>query len=285
MESKTLLEKSTANLLSDALAKGLPAGAMVGLGGCTIRAALSNGSIRSFSAYGVEGLLAFVVVTTFYYFINSNKKKKIIEEKKREEDHERQKIEIEERRFDRIVNCPYCSGTGDAVLQTIVSGNDGETNWHSILDRQDYINNKSNYTDFANEAKNNSCRIYYKDIQCPYCKGQGISFAWFEKIGAHSDKCGTCGGGGKVKKKLKLDVGVEEAQVNCDQCNGSGKIEIPEKEIVNMKTIGDYTRGESGAYMEIDTPHFANIVIGEKDFDLGVVERSRFIKSKPRFKE
>lgn len=285
MDSKTLLATKTSQLFAGALTKGISAWFIIGFSGCTIRVLLSGGEVNSLVAYIFDGVLALAIVTTIDFSFNISKKRKLVDEKEWEEEQKRQEIEREERRFDRIVNCPYCRGTGEAVLKEILSGDDLETRWLDILDRQEYINNKEYYKNLANEAVNNSSRIFYRDIQCPYCKGKGISFAWIEKVGAHSDKCGTCDGKGKVKKKIKLDVGVEEAQVNCEKCYGSGKINTPEKEIVHLKTLGDYGSNEAGRYIEIAKPSIKNLVIGEKDFDLGIVERSRFEKSKPRFKE
>ena len=75
--------------------------------------------------------------------------------------------------------------------------------------------------------------------ECPHCKKTGSVYAWFEKNAIWSEKCKKCGNRGKLLVKEKLDIGIVEKEINCDHCDGTGKVNFS-GERVHIKTKGGY---------------------------------------------
>jgi len=82
----------------------------------------------------------------------------------------------------------------------------------------------------------NKSTVYEDNSDCPYCKGDGKAYCWFDKIEAVTVNCTKCQGSGKVTTKIRQDIGLEEKQIQCNECNGTGKKRTSEKDIVHVLT-------------------------------------------------
>jgi len=187
-----------------------------------------------------------------------------------------QKESLENLKYNRIINCPYCFGTGRAIIRREwkKANEYGHMNY-SIANPKAYQRYLKNPC--AEGDSNSIWDCDYKEDVCPYCKGQGIAFAWNEGLNANSVACGNCKGTGKLIKRVKLDIGTGDVQVDCQSCNSTGRLDIPEKEVVHVKTIAQLKRkGDQFAGWQDDSPGYLDIEIddGNRDF---------YSKSKPRF--
>jgi len=187
------------------------------------------------------------------------------------------KTKEENKYFDKVINCPYCEGTGEVYIRR--EWKKADSGWgcdmrYSIASSSEY----QHHLDNPNDTDENLIWDHdYKEDKCPYCKGEGIAFAWYEKKGARDEQCSKCCGVGTLTKRIKLEIGIEEAKVECDMCNGTGKIMIPEKEIVHIKTTTRLKNrgGQFDGWVE-NTSSLLDVEINEKN-------REIYLKAKPRF--
>ena len=158
------------------------------------------------------------------------------------------KAEYNDETYDKIINCPPCEGNGKTYIHTYIDKfRDGNRRteretiylgskqsydiYHKFCWQDEY---KSNYDNEEKEEREN-----YSD--CPYCKGSGTAYAWFEEKPVSYLSCKKCNGSGNITEKVKLDIGMGEKHITCDLCSGTGKIQKPKTEVAHVKTISGGT--------------------------------------------
>jgi len=124
-------------------------------------------------------------------------------------------------KYDHFINCPVCKGTGIANIYSFGTG-------FSIIEKS--------------ETYSIAVKKIVSECKCPCCNGDGTAICWFEK----NTVCNKCKGIGKINTRAKLDIGMGDMQIDCDQCNCSGK--CIENELVHILF-------KSGYDMETDYEH------------------------------
>ncbi|MEI6707210.1 MAG: hypothetical protein WCK96_08770 [Methylococcales bacterium] len=155
-----------------------------------------------------------------------------LEEKRKQLIEEKRPRDIKE--YHRIINCPLCEGNGKAYIK---------------IDTEKYQNGQEEITLYLSSRnsydwhQNNFIRLHLYDKSydcalklCPYCKGEGIAYAWYGKIVASKIKCDQCQGSGQITTKIKLEIGMGDKKITCAKCNGIGSFQVPEKSVVHVKT-------------------------------------------------
>ena len=173
--------------------------------------------------------------------------------KKKEEDIRKRLID-EDKKYDCVINCPTCKGFGETyILRRYYDDEDndrGETNnWK--MQRSDFRIVSGSDVKCQKWASNDGIADVTNEItkgECPFCEKTGSVYAWFEKNAVWSQACEKCYKSGKLRIKEKLDVGIGEKEINCDNCNGTGKIDYSAEERVHIKTKG----GWSGEQLQED---------------------------------
>lgn len=156
-----------------------------------------------------------------------------------------EEIEAAERKYNRVINCPTCNGTGQAYVKT---GETFDSTYTLRVQRKSiapkntlpYSSRRDHTIELGGGAE------VFQEVKletCPHCSGKGIAYAWFEKIPDHFEPCKKCKGIGKINTTVKADVGVKEQQLECIQCHGTGKISMSNKEIVHIKTLSSIKLG------------------------------------------
>lgn len=205
-----------------------------------------------------------------------------LRQKQSEQERELQQkqLQLEDKKYERIINCPPCEGNGKTYIQTYTGlYQDGSEEY------TEYLSTKDSYDKYNNDIIEGRSDIYknisFKYRECPYCKGSGVAYAWFEKKPASSRVCDMCHGSGKTSAKVKLEIGMGTEQVDCIHCHGTGSIPVRDAELAHIKTISGgaderHTEksdvgGEIGPY---PVRYIRYIVDGNKTF---------YSTSKPRF--
>ena len=159
--------------------------------------------------------------------------RKLKEQQRRQEELQKQQAYEEDRKYDRIINCPGCEGHGEAYLHAVFWKEQRELSVK--FTEKEYLDKDGNY--HGPTWKEYMATDYFSRATCPDCNGEGIAYAWFEKIAPQSVRCPDCQGTGKLTKRVKVEIGTEERQINCRKCNGEGKNLIEGKEVAHVKTI------------------------------------------------
>jgi DnaJ-class molecular chaperone len=186
------------------------------------------------------------------------------------------KEKVEDLKYARIINCPYCLGTGRAIIRREWRKAKDDGYMEYSIGRPDAY---KRYLENPNEESNLNYvwDCDYRESSCPYCKRQGIAFAWYEQMQAYSRVCGNCNGTGKVIERVKLDIGMGDIQVDCQSCKSTGRISIPEKEMVHVKTMAKLKQaGDQYGGWEDNSPGYLDVEINDNNRDF-------YSKSKPRF--
>lgn len=236
-------------------------------------------------------VLAILVVVIFIIWaIYKNKQFKRIANGQREKEKQKQikkeeEKEEEDKKYDKIINCPYCKGTSEVYLRMTVYEskeiryNDGSFGIEpgrrelSIITKKEY----EDYLYGEKRAEGDGWWEGVRDEKCPYCKGDGIAFAWFGKSETKTELCPKCQGIGKITNRVKLEIGMGDVQIICESCNGIGKINVPEKDIVHVKTIARLKKvGQQFDSYGEDEPALLDDLITDEN-------RQFYAKSKPRF--
>lgn len=182
-------------------------------------------------AFFFTNIFVSIFSISHYAYVKTNK---IREKRDREE-----KIRKDDLKYNLIINCPKCAGTGNVIIKTtlykdrnILNPHDntyGYWNHKSSVHGPAYDGWRNNYKDkyvdenFHDPYIAGELSEGYEEAKCSFCKSKGTAYAYFENT---TEKCYKCNGTGKIKKKetLKLDIGVEEkeAQIICSKCDGKG---------------------------------------------------------------
>ncbi|WAK02796.1 hypothetical protein [Methylobacter sp. YRD-M1] len=201
--------------------------------------------------------------------LNSQFQREIIrdfreEEKKRNEENRKQQEKQEEirkqqeknrelleqdRKYNRVINCPICKGYGETYIESSYWGDKREDESPNDLTRR-----TSFYTiseELYRKLREKHARGKWIDDEseetfevdksvCPFCRKTGSVYAWFEKNAICTKECKKCKGKGTLRVKEKLEIGIEEKYINCDSCNGTGKVVLSKVELVHIKTKGGW---------------------------------------------
>jgi hypothetical protein len=163
-----------------------------------------------------------------------NMQEKIEKEKKEEEEKNRQR----DMKYNLIINCPQCDGAGKHLwFSTRVEITDGtirKNKWSECLPDDP----KAELSKYPYEEDDVYHEAWVDD--CPYCRGKGIAYAFFE---TREVICSKCDGKGKYteKSRIKEEIGVnwQEMEIKCEKCNGYGKYKA---EFVNVHLLTSYER-------------------------------------------
>ena len=202
---------------------------------------------------------------------------KQIEDEKQKE-YEKQIKPYED--MDRKINCPICGGAGQSYFHCRECNVDGEYDYtlqNAILE-QDYneiLKEWGSEFAFADQG------VYLSHGYCAFCNGTGAVKARFEKSVDRLKDCVNCYSTGKIKKSIKLEVGIGSIDEQCPICNGTGKLadygKVYVQTALKAPQTGNYRYGIGGAYKfifnvrDIDrsedcTRFIANIDETNKDF-------------------
>ncbi len=205
---------------------------------------------------------------------------RIEEEKKREQDKLKRLEQEKDKKYNRIINCPGCEGHGEAYLHAVFWKEQYELSVN--FTEKEYLDKDGNY--HGPTWKEYMATDYFSRATCPDCNGEGIAYAWFEKVAPQSVSCHDCQGTGKHTIKVKVEIGTEERQTSCRKCNGEGRSLIKGKEVVHVKTTHSSKTVSchmTGSFFE----HKEYIQKTPRCFDIDITDENRnfFSKSKPRF--
>jgi RecJ-like exonuclease len=126
---------------------------------------------------------------------------------------------------DYIINCPACKGTGEALFEEKWSPDETDENFDPSAYYYRLVTSERAYQEYI-EGDYTKGYIHHSK-KCPFCEGNGVAYAWFEKSKRPVD-CSICQGKGKISTTVKLEVGVKKASLPCNSCNGEGKVPAPE---------------------------------------------------------
>lgn len=128
--------------------------------------------------------------------------------------------EDEDRKFDMVVNCPFCLGTGEAEYECIQVDGDLSSKTLRI---------KNLHRDRSKEGKTeieSGIMRWYERSSCESCNGEGRVFAYFLN---EEKRCENCFGSGKIEheEKIKEEIGVKINKIKkeCKQCSGRGVLD------------------------------------------------------------
>jgi DnaJ-class molecular chaperone len=254
----------------------------------------------------MESLIFLIIVGIIVYgvvmYVKKNNQREGIkrrqEEKElreRKEEEERKRKEEEDKKYNWIINCPTCEGTGIArlMIKNHVCPDSSRFVHICLASKSD----EAGTIDYDGAQEFEEREI--EEDTCPDCNGKGIAYAWFGTEASYYQKCSKCEGSGKLTVRKKLEIGVGEEQIDCYECSGTGKIYIPEKEIVHVKTITSfkgklYTNDAERYYISIDYTaadaeryirEHKYILLTPREFTFELTDENRrfFSKSKSRF--
>ncbi|MDO9106904.1 MAG: hypothetical protein Q7U57_18330 [Methylovulum sp.] len=200
----------------------------------------------------VGGLIGMSLILPFFDMVDkisrsmedATKKKrqqefaKEAERKQKEERLEAErKQKQDETKYDQIINCPICEGNGKAYIKTTSFGYYDDDGGYCSRDLPDKLASKMLFDMHPNEWwEEDDWSYIYRDKECPFCRGDGIAYAWYEKMPASKHQCEECQGSGQITTKIKLEIGIGDKKITCAKCNGIGSFQVPEKSIVHVKT-------------------------------------------------
>ena len=144
----------------------------------------------------------------------------------------------EDDKYHRIINCPICEGNGKAYIhewhisRTPID-EDGGTSHYRLASKKLFDMYPNGWNDSCDGFKETN---HYTYRACPYCKGDGIAYAWYGKIPACKIECDKCQGNGQITTKVKLEIGMGDKKITCSKCNGAGNCQVPEKSVIHVKT-------------------------------------------------
>lgn len=203
------------------------------------------------------------------------------------------KAMIDELKYDLIINCPTCRGTGTAyyyfskteyklspyLYERIDRGlnvpEPGSYSGSSIID----INNwkfDGEYERECEEYENSWSESIHKKVRCEHCNGNGSAYAYFD----NSKTCTKCNGKGTEVQKQKAEIGLENKVVKCSQCQG-----LKYQKEIFIKTHGNFSNRNLSYYNKL----YANISASKDYAVISTVLDSEdklkfYAKTKPRFK-
>ncbi|GAK59596.1 hypothetical protein U27_06581 [Candidatus Vecturithrix granuli] len=181
--------------------------------------------------------------------------RRVAEEQRKQEEYRKvteylkKQEQGDDKKYDRIINCPYCKGTGEfyAALTEL---------------RLEGLPPKQLFFIFDPVLDQKKCQHWIKELivsagydqrllsvtyfECLFCKGDGIAYAWFEQIQDALENCIECNGAGEVTVRVKAKVGMETKKITCTACQGTGLSHISHMTIVHIKTLA------GGFYGQID---------------------------------
>jgi DnaJ-class molecular chaperone len=157
----------------------------------------------------------------------------------------------EDKKYDRVINCPACKGYGEVyILQRYYGEQRDDESQNDVIRRSRFHIVSKDYAEKKQWVDEDGWTYEaYKD-ECPHCRKTGSVYAWFEKNAICPKECTKCKGNGKLRVKEKLDIGIEEKEINCDNCNGTGKVILAKDEIVHIKTKGGWDEEKPLVTME-----------------------------------
>ena len=155
------------------------------------------------------------------------------------------KAEYNDDQYDKIINCPPCEGNGKTYINTYTEKyRDGKWKTTISLSSKQFFDIYTKFSwqdEYKSSYDNEDCEKREDYSDCPYCKGSGTAYAWFEEKPASYLSCKKCNGSGYITEKVKLDIGMGEKHITCDLCSGAGKIQTPKTEVAHVKTISGGT--------------------------------------------
>jgi DnaJ-class molecular chaperone len=177
----------------------------------------------------------------------------------------------EDERYDRIVNCPTCEGTGECWLYHRVTSEGfvfDDPRRRADIERGMDENFKHIRPETYSHIDSYGTHESYKRGQCPHCEGSGTAFARFETIPESQASCKSCVGRGVVMQSVKADVGVAKVQVQCGDCRGSGRTIMSKIRQVHVKFLKPSSAGpvmtldlasfEPPDFFDVSKPRFGN---------------------------
>ena len=146
----------------------------------------------------------------------------------------------EDMKYSLVINCPSCDGNGSCVVVEELWKNTGESasiplkySWRNELIQRDANGDWRKW-----RIDTDIIQLYCREAGCPDCGGQGIAYAYFDTVPEGINTCKKCNGLGKIKRNVKVEIGIESKEFQCGECNGTGKISTPSKNIVLVKYLG-----------------------------------------------
>ena len=213
--------------------------------------------------------------------IRQTREKRIKEKEKEEED----------RKYVYVVNCPSCNGTGEAYISNAYNDREGTKRRNELVTRKQYKHQKKTGKLYLNglwlEQGDSGITGRISLEVCPFCKGDGTAFAWFEKEAEVEKTCVRCNGIGTFESRIKQEVGADCRTTPCGACNGKGK-NIIIKDLVHVKAMYDGCWVDSSEVGPYDF-NFGSILSEHGDdcsifsIELTDLNRSFFSKKRPRF--
>jgi hypothetical protein len=126
-----------------------------------------------------------------------------------------------------FINCPQCEGNGKCIeVQGFDEYDDGtrvDRGYQgTVVTLRSYERDVESGLILNNKRQYDDCSLveHYSLVTCPYCGGKGKAYARFI---LKTDVCGSCHGTKKVQVKRKSYVGIENVEIDCESCNGSGE--------------------------------------------------------------
>jgi hypothetical protein len=257
---------------------------MQGLGG-------SGTVVDAFKAFfrtGGLGLLFTVIIWLggiIYMFIMETRHNASVKAAKQQQEKENllekervcketeERAQQEDRKHDRVINCPLCNGNGQCVIteytDRIYDGRWRLDRWIGTA-RDGYISDDSMDKSVCERTE-----------PCPGCKGEGIAYAYFE-IGKR-ETCENCHGTGRVmvERIIKKEIGAERKneEVPCYKCGGRGYNAM---DVVHVRTLHE---PELGRFFDDEPDEKKRQMREASQFTVLLTDTNRpfYSKTKPRF--
>lgn len=203
------------------------------------------------------------------------------------------KESLEDLKYDLIINCPTCRGTGtayyyfsrteyklppsayDRIDRGYIVQAPTPDSHSAVFDINDWKFD-SGYVVENDENENSIGKQIHEKEQCAHCNGNGSVYAYFD----NSKTCSKCNGKGTEVQKQKAEIGLENRVVKCSQCQGLRY----QKEIL-IKTCGNFSNRNLSYYVKL----YKHISVSKDYAVISTVLDSEdklkfYAKSKPRFK-
>jgi DnaJ-class molecular chaperone len=160
------------------------------------------------------------------------------EEIRKQEEETRKRLIEEDKKYDRVINCPTCKGFGETYIGRRYYY-DENLSPNDMMRRSMFWILSGDYLECKEWVDENDETIEVTKGECPHCRKTGSVYAWFEKNAIWHKACKKCNKSGKLRIKEKLEIGIGEKEIHCDNCNGTGKV-VYSGEIVHIKTKGGW---------------------------------------------
>lgn len=177
---------------------------------------------------------------------------------------------LEGERYDRIVNCPTCEGSGECWMDHRVSSEGHiftKPERRADIERGMDENFKQIRPESYYHVDSYGTSYSYKRGVCPHCEGAGTAYARFETVPESEASCQACSGRGVITQTVKGEVGVDKVQVQCPSCAGSGQTIMPQIQKVHVRCLSqsvsqtfNLASFEPSNFFDVSKPRFGSDV-------------------------